>query len=60
MVAAFAADPIAGLRRHAGAPRVVETLAALVVVVAAQLTIPIAFFPSSLERLATIAAETKH
>ena len=60
MVAALAADPIVGLRRHTGAPRVVATLPAFVVVVAAQLAIPIAFLPSALERLATIAAGTNH
>ena len=60
MVAAAAADPISGLRRLALAPRVVAKLAAVVVVVAAQLAIPIALDPSALERLASITAGTKH
>lgn len=60
MVAAAAANPITGLRRHTRAPSVVATLAGAVVVVAAQVAIPITFLPSALERLAGIAAGAKH
>ena len=60
MVAAFVTDPIAGLRRLALAPVVVATVAACIVVVAAQLAIPIACFPCALERLVTIAVGAKH